>query len=152
MIGQTCLTADHHVASQGRTPCDADLRHENSVFTHHHVVCDLHQVVDLGSSFDHGVSEGGTIDGHVGAQFHIVLDDHAAELGNFLVPSLVLNVVEAVAADDRSAVDDHAGSEAAAFAHHHIRVEQGIVADHRVVAEDRKSTRLNSSHQKSSYA
>ena len=61
-------------------------------------------------------------------------------LRDFLVPSLIRDVTESVAADDGAAVHDDARPEAAAFTHHHIGVEEGIIADDAVIAD--KYTRI----------
>src|SRR5690242_7815078 len=48
----------------------------------------------------------------------------------------MLNVPESVAADDGSAVNDHAGPNPAPFSHGDVGVEHAVVADHGIVADE----------------
>ena len=49
------------------------------------IVSDLHQVVDLGALADHGVAIGAAVDGGVGPDLDIVLNDDAADLQDLAV-------------------------------------------------------------------
>src|SRR5689334_11195056 len=115
MVGQAGLSSDDDVMAQPGASGDPYLRHENRVLPNRHVMCDLNEIVDFRPAFDNGAAVGRPIDGDIGSQFHIVLDDDGAELGNFVMAAFVLDVAEAVAADDRPAVDDHPRSESAAM-------------------------------------
>ena len=48
-----------------------------------HIVADLDQIIDLGAFADHGVAQSAAIDGGGGADLDPVLDDDAAQLGDF---------------------------------------------------------------------
>jgi hypothetical protein len=72
------------------------------------VVTDLHLVVDLRPLAHHRVAIGAAVDGGVGADLDVVLDDDAADLGDLHVPARSHGKAEAVLADARSRVDDHA--------------------------------------------
>ena len=50
-----------------------------------HIVGDLDEIVDLGALADHGVADRAAVDGGVGADLDIVLDDDAADLRNLVV-------------------------------------------------------------------
>jgi hypothetical protein len=72
------------------------------------VVRDLDQIVDLGALPDHGVAHEAAVDGRVGADLHIVLDDHARHLRHLAVPLRARQIAEAVLADAGARMDDHA--------------------------------------------
>ena len=67
MIGKTGLAADHYITPQRRAARNSYLCHQHVVFSHHHVVRDLHEVVDLGALLDEGIAEGGAIHRYIGA-------------------------------------------------------------------------------------
>ena len=64
-MGANFRTAGHpHAAGHGR------------VRPHHHVVTNLHQVVQFDAVFNHGVIQRAAIHAAVGANFHIIPDAH----------------------------------------------------------------------------
>src|SRR6185312_3347973 len=93
------------------------------------VVSDLHQVVDLASRADPRRAHGRSVNGDAGAQLHVVLHDHIADLGELSVHPAVPHEAEAVAPDHGSGMDDHAVPDLAALAHGHVRVEERVGAD-----------------------
>lgn len=54
-----------------------------AVFSHPHVVADLHQVVEFDAVFEHGVGQGSPVDTGVGTNFDVVADHHGPQLLNF---------------------------------------------------------------------
>ena len=46
---------------------------------------DLHEIVDLGAFADHRIACSAAVDGRVGINFDVVLDNGAFDLRNFLV-------------------------------------------------------------------
>ena len=79
---------------------------------------------------DTGGTHGGTVDGGVGTNLHIVVNQHIAHLRDLLIMSILLwRKAEAVGTDDRTCMKD------ATFAYHSVavqlnsRVERGAVAD-----------------------
>src|SRR5258706_15921883 len=75
------------------------------MFADHDVVCDLHQVVDLGSLADYGRAECAAVDGHVSADLDVIVNDDVANLRNFAVRALVEHVAKSIRADHRTRVD-----------------------------------------------
>ena len=63
------------------------------------VVADLHEVVDLGALADHRVAAGAPVDGGVGADLDVVLDDDAADLRHLEMALAPHGEAEAVLAD-----------------------------------------------------
>src|SRR6185436_6255343 len=130
------LGAHHHVVAQLRRASDAALGNDDAVPADHHVVGDLHEVVDLGALADHRVRQRAAVDGRIGADLHIVTDHDAADLRHLQAPfGAAHGKAEAVLADARASVDDdtvadHGMGEAGAGA------DVAIAAQHRTVADD----------------
>ena len=80
---------------------------DHAVAADAHVVRDLDQIVDLGVFADNRVGHGATVDGGIGADLDIVLDNDAADLRNALGPRAG-DEAETVLADLGAGVDDHA--------------------------------------------
>src|SRR5262249_33637735 len=72
------------------------------------VVSDLHQIVDLRALADHRISQSAAVDGRVGADLHVVLDDDAPDLRQPLGAARAGDEAEPFAADLGAAVDDDA--------------------------------------------
>ena len=99
------------------------------MFTGHHVVRDLNEVINLRAFADDGRSEGAAIDCHVRADLHVVVDDDVADLRHLAVFAFIEDVAEAVRADDCAGVDTHA------VADDRTRIERDVVKDDRALAD-----------------
>ena len=76
----------------------------------------------------------GAIDRRVGADFDIVLDDHAADLRNLVVgPVGLTGEAEPVAADHGAVLDDDPVADRHALAHGDAGVDDAVVPDHGLV-------------------
>ena len=93
-----------------------------------HVVGDMDQVVDFRALADDGGAERAAVNGGIGADLDIVVDDDVAELKHFPVAALVEHIAEAVRADDRAGVDGDAMAELRLPIQHDIREQADIVA------------------------
>ena len=111
MSGESGLARDGHVVSDLGAAGDAHLRHHDAVLADRHVVSDLNEVIHLGSAAEDRGTQRGAVDGHAGADLHIVMQDHLSDLRNLAVLSLVEHIPEAVRTDDRPGVDSDAASE-----------------------------------------
>ena len=72
------------------------------------VVADLHLIIDLGAFADDGVVHGAAIDGRIGADLDIVLDDDATDLHDLDHAARAWRITKAVLADTRAIMDDDA--------------------------------------------
>jgi hypothetical protein len=129
MISEASLTADHDISADSRASSDAHLCDKDAMLSDSDIVGNLDQVIDFGPLFDQGMAEGSTVDRHIRTEFHIVLNDHVAELGDLMVSALMLNITEPVSSNDRTAMDDHTSTKATAFADHDIGIENAIISD-----------------------
>lgn len=107
VIGETGLTADHHVAADGCAAGDSDLRNDDAVLAHCDIVCNLDEIVDFSPLLDQGPAERRAVDRHIGSQFNVVFDDDDAELRDLMMEAMMLHVSESVGSDHGSAMYDH---------------------------------------------
>ncbi len=84
---------------------------DHAMTADHHVVGDLHEVIDLGALADHRVARGAAVDRRVGADLDIVLDDDPADLRHLQVAVRAHGEAEAVLADAGARMDDDAVAE-----------------------------------------
>ena len=98
---------------------------------------DLHEVVDLRAGLDARLPHRRPVDRGVGADLDVVFDDDAADLRDLLVRAVgVAREAEAVAADHRAVLHDHAVAELHALADRHARMQDAVVADAGVRTDD----------------
>jgi len=99
-------------------------------------VGDLHQVVDLGAAADFGAAELGPVDADARADFHVIFDDHRADLRNLHVLLAVPAIPKPIAAQHAAGVDDHAVADGDALADDDVGEKFAAVADDHIVADD----------------
>ena len=137
------MAGDTYLAGQGDVVADRGaagyphLGDNHAVAPDLAVVGDLHQVVELGALLYQGRLQGGPVDGRIGADLHIVLKHHDADLGNTVVtatvrasqpnPSLPMTA---------PGWKDHPVAEAATLADHRIGVHHTVIADHCPLVND----------------
>src|SRR5690606_6187974 len=127
----TDLAMVAHFAASG----DAGLCYHYIVRPDLRVMADLDQVVQFGSLADDGAADRGPIDGCVGADLHIIVQDHIAHLRHLLVHTiLVRREAETIGPDHRSAVDDAVAADHHAIVDLHARVHTRSFADHGAIA------------------
>jgi hypothetical protein len=74
------LPGEEAPVADARRPGNPHLGHDQAQLPDLHVVRHLHEVVDLGAGADHGVIDAATIDGGVGADLDVVVDDATADV------------------------------------------------------------------------
>ena len=134
------LAADRDEILDGRGAGDADLGDDHAMAADHHVVGDLDQVIDLGALADHRVAARAAVDGGVGADLDVVLDDDAPDLRHLQVPLRPHGEAEAVLADAHARMEDdpvadegvgngHVGGDRAVPSDLHLRADDRMGAD-----------------------
>ncbi len=106
------------------------------MFSHRHVMGDLHKVVDLRTMLDDGLAERRAVDRDIRAEFYVVFNRHTSKLRNLVVPTEMLHVAEPVGSDDGSTMDRDSGSDGAALANHDVGEEHGVVPDRRIGSDE----------------
>src|SRR5438045_2248860 len=108
------MTADPRLSGEDRAITDGDragypyLRHQQAFFADANVVSDVHEVVDFGAVAHYRIVDASAIDRSVRSDLHIVADDAATDVLDFLVGSVAKYITEAVTADSRSRMHEHA--------------------------------------------
>ena len=88
----------------------------------------LNEVVQLGALLDHGSTHSGTVDGRVGSNLDIVLENDDTHLGNLLIGAVLLgSEAEAVATDNSTALHNAAVADAAAMVNLHAGIQDDVV-------------------------
>src|SRR5215510_8289485 len=105
------------------------------MLTDRDVVRDLNEIIDFGALFDDRVLSRHrcTINRDIGTQLNVIFDDHPAELRDFAMHALVLDVTKPITPDDGAAMDDHPGSDSAPVTNSDVRIEHCVVSDRRII-------------------
>src|SRR5258708_1892652 len=93
------------------------------------VMGDLHHVVDLGALSHDRPAEPGAVQGGIGADLDVVLNDHHPDLRDFLVPAVDELVAKAVGADHHTRLEPDALPEDARGAEHDAGHKGAVTAD-----------------------
>src|SRR5436309_825739 len=80
IITDSHVSAEHDEVAYRNASGDTHLPGDQAMAPDDGVVADLHLIVDLGSLADHGIAVAAAVDGGVGADLDIVLDDHPPDL------------------------------------------------------------------------
>ena len=78
------LSAQNHIIFQRAASRDGDLSAQDTVLPNDHVVGHLHQIVDFGPFTNQRPAESRTVNGAVGANFHVVFKHNVSNLRYFL--------------------------------------------------------------------
>ena len=116
VVGDAHLPREEAVAADLRSSRDAGLGRRHGVLADLHVMADLDQVVEFHAPADDGRVGLGAVDAGVGADLHVVLDHHVAQLGNLVESARsVGHEPESVGADHRPCVEDAVRTHDTAF-------------------------------------
>src|SRR6185437_1591070 len=146
MIADADLSAHHHIGTDGGGARDAHLAGDQAVMADLHVVGDVHEVVEHRAGADRRVADSAAVDGAIGAELDIVLDDHAAELRHAQQALAAGHEAEARAADgdvgreghaiaDQGEVNDAIGADRAVVADDHAVSDDDIWTDQAAIAD-----------------
>src|SRR5690606_21083049 len=127
------LAAEHAVLADLGAARHYATRRVVSVLAHLHVVRDVDQVVKFDALAQDGAAQRGAVDGAVGADLHLILDHHVADLRDLLTTARARGETEAIAADHRAAVDDAVLPYYTVRIDLHPGVDRGVVANGDVV-------------------
>ncbi len=131
VLSEANLAAEHNIFLDDDAAGKTGLRGDHDILSDLAVVADVDQVVDLGAASDARDFKGAAVNGRVRANLDVIADFEAPLLGKFFVMSgrLVADVAEAVAAQHRSGVNDHAVAESRAGVDRDIGIQLAIAAN-----------------------
>ena len=107
MVGNADLTGQHGEVANCHAAGDTDLRDNQAMAADRNVVSDLHEIVDLGSLTDDRVAGGAAVDRGTGANFDLMLDNHAPGLRNFLMAVARGQKTKSILPDAYARMNDH---------------------------------------------
>src|ERR1700751_4146880 len=96
MVGNPDLAREDDIVAQNNAAGEPALADNDAIAPDHDVMSNLDKVIDLGSFPDDGIAAGAAVYGGAGADFHIVLNDHPAELRNLGVPGCTHLIAKSV--------------------------------------------------------
>ena len=101
-------------------------------------MADVNEIVYLCAAANTSRLKRAAVNGCVGPDFDVVFDYQLSDLGELFVPSSsgIADVSEAVAAENRAGVDDHAIANASAGINRDIGMNCAVIADCRSLADD----------------
>src|ERR1039458_3368291 len=105
------------------------LAHDQTVPANDDVVRDVHKIINLGALADDSGTKRAAVNGRVGADLHVVVDDHIADLQHFAVAALVEHVAVAVRTDDRAGVDADPMTDLRPRINNHVWEQAHVVAN-----------------------
>src|SRR5437867_4506937 len=107
MIADSDLSAQDHASPDFARARDPGLCRDDGILTDLHVVGHHDEIIDLHAASHDGRSQRAAVDRRVGADLDVVLDDHAADLGNLPMGRAVPGESEPVGAQHGAGVNDH---------------------------------------------
>ena len=114
---------------------NARLRSDSRIATDNDIVGQLAEIVDLGTLMDDRRAHSGAVDAGVGANLHIVLDDHIAYLVDFGIGAIGgRGKAETVGAQDGSGMDNTVAAHDGVPIEFGTRIEYSIVANDSIIA------------------
>src|ERR1700736_1738771 len=125
LAGEDSAIANRHRAG------DANLRHDQAFLADPHVVCDVHEIVDLGAVSYNSVVDAAAVDRRVGAYLDVIANNAAPHVRDLGVRPVKENVAEPVAADTCSRMDHDTITQSGAWVDRHPWPESRPVADNR---------------------
>src|SRR6516164_1010080 len=96
----------HEIAKLGATG-NTGLCDDDAMSSNHHVVPNLYEIINLRALTDDRIAQGPAVDRRICADFNVILDDDAPDLGHFLVSSPPHGEAESVLADRGAGMDGH---------------------------------------------
>ena len=136
MAGDAHLSGDDAVLSDLGGTGDTDLCGHHRILSNLHIVRNLAEVVNLHALADDGGFHLGPVNGRSRSDFHIVPDDHIAQVLDFLPGTVRLRgVAEAIGTDDGIGMDDHVVTDDHARVDHHARINDTMLSNMGIVPD-----------------
>src|SRR5438477_10414741 len=98
MAGNTDLASERRVPANLSAPCDAHLRHDDRMFPNDHIMRDLDESIDFSAFTYDSRAQRSPIDGYVGADLHVIVNNHVTDLRHLQVRSLIKHIAKPVRA------------------------------------------------------
>ena len=123
------MAGKNHAIAESRSTRDSHLGGQGTASTGLHPVADLHEVIDLCSCSNAGLSHRRTVDGAAAPHFHPFFQHHKPGLGHFSPPFGSGNKAKPFRTHDCGGVDHAAAMQAAAGMQDGVGVNHAMVSD-----------------------
>ena len=155
------LPAKRDVVPHDRGAGDACLRHRKAVRAQLAVMADMDEIVDLRAMSDDGRPHRRTVNAHMGADLHVILQDHIADLRHLRMHTVRRRKAETIRTKHGRRMDHAAFSDVAILPYRRaginhrvfldlriltdigVRIDRHMVPDHRMVIHHRKGHDLH---------
>ncbi len=125
--GNSRLPRHGDTVADGRAACDSNHGHDETVLSHNYVVTQLHQIIDLCSPTNDGSTTGGSVNGNIGSNFHIVFNNHRTDMFYLLVPVCGGDKTKPVGAEHDSRVNNTVFPHLDAILDHRVGVDDRVI-------------------------
>ncbi len=126
MVNHSHLSRQYHLLADSTAPSNSGLSHDNRIFPHHNVMCDLYQVIDFDTALNNGSSKGSAIYSGIGTDLHVIVDLYDSGLGNLGAGPTFNGKTKTIAANDHSSMEENSIPNTASFTNRDLRVENAI--------------------------
>src|SRR6185369_8210729 len=99
------------------------------------VMSDVDEVIDFGARPDGRGPKRAPIDGRVGPNFDVIMNDNLAELKNLAMTSFIENVTGAIRAKDRSCVNSDTVTDAGFLIENYVGVKTNVLSELTISAQ-----------------
>src|SRR5712691_3374057 len=131
MAYNTNLSPHHDTLTHTRTSRYTALSHNDRIFPYHHIVRDLHEVIDLHALLNPGPPKSSAVNRCVRSDLDVVVDLNNSELLNFFMPLIDDFKPKSIRANYRAAVDDDTRANANSLANCYSRINQARGSNYR---------------------
>ena len=132
VVDQSRLSAHEDPFSNDRATRYAALGGHDRVLTYFNVVRDMDEIVELDATTDDRPTECASIDGGVGTDLNIILDDDDPNVSEFDEFPFAPRVTESIGPDDRAGVDDDVRADESTFSYDRVGPYAAVVAESNV--------------------
>jgi len=136
MAGYTHLSPQDYALADVYTSRDPNLGNDDGALPDGDVMADLYQIIDLDPLLNPSATNGGTVNGGIGPDLHVVVDLDDPYLRDLEVILRRMGKTESIGANDDTGMDDHPPANAAARIHNHAGVEDRIFPNFYLAADD----------------
>ena len=132
MVSNSGLRSNDGVIAHLHAASKPNLTHDQAVLTNLHIVGNVHQIVDLAPLANDGWSKGTAVNGGIGTNLHIVMNDDDPHLQHLAMVTFVKDIAIAVGANHCSGMNADAASHLASWIDHHVGMEPRVIANNAV--------------------
>jgi len=129
VIANGRLPSRHHASANAGRATYRGLRGHDRVSTHHDIMPEVDEVVELDANVHSGLPNRATIDGSIGPDLDIILDGTRADLWDLLLRPFVERVAESVGTNPNTCMEDNSSAHLGSRVYHDMWMQRRLRAD-----------------------